>query len=361
MNFFFLVLSFLHLQSIGTPADSSPLDIEGIKETLTKIAQENNIPSLSLTISNTDNELNFSHTHPELTSQKIYGVGSTTKFLASIVLFDLFDKNSISMDTKLSELISKDLLSEIEDSGEITITQLLNHTSGLSDYTKAPSWIQDIINGKAPTSFSEKIALVSDSLSNQGMFMYSNTNYLVLEKVAETISNTSYDMLFNSFYSDRGYESISLEIPTGDIQAFFAMTDESSSNVSSWKEGYGYDGGAYSTAKELHDFTKTLFETNEILDDSTKLLMTQWISMKPMTIPIGNKGKFVEYGNGLMKLIYKEKEYLGHFGGTLKYQSIALHNPETGYTISILTNCAGRHYNNVFFQEMIPAILEKLD
>lgn len=361
MTLFFLLLISLTFGTISTPPDSSLKDLDRIKKVTVKIAEKNNIPSFSLAISNPSTELGFSHNHPELKAQQIYGLGSTTKFLASVVLFDLFKKNSIDISTKLNDLISEDLLSKIEGANEIAVIELLNHTSGLSDYTKDPAWIQSAINSNAPSTFEEKLALVDDTLLNKGSFVYSNTNYLVLEKVAEAISNTSFDVLFNSFYSERGYGTISLDIPSTDTQAFFAMTDKSSSDVSAWKEAYGYDGGAYSTAKGLHDFIKDFFESDTILDNQTKSLITQWISMEPTTIPIGDKGKFIEYGNGLMKLKYGTEEYIGHFGGTLKYQSIALYDPDTGTTISILTNCAGRHYNNVFFQEMIPAILKELD
>ena len=78
--------------------------------------------------------------------------------------------------------------------------------------------------------------------------------------------------------------------------------------------------------------------------------MEEWISMESMTIPIGSNGKISEYGNGIMKLIYNEQEYIGHFGSTLKYQSMAFFNIEKNISISIVSNCSGKHYNNVFFK-----------
>ncbi len=54
------------------------------------------------------------------------------------------------------------------------------------------------------------------------------------------------------------------------------------------------------------------------------------------------------------------KEYIGHFGSTLKYQSMVIYNPEKNISISIVTNCSGKYFNNVFFQELIPARLDEL-
>ncbi|WP_456438744.1 serine hydrolase [Psychroserpens sp.] len=79
-----------------------------------------------------------------------------------------------------------------------------------------------------------------------------------------------------------------------------------------------------------------------------------------MTVPIENNGIISEYGYGIMKLTYNEQEYIGHTGGSLKYQSMVFYNTEKNISISILTNCSGSYFNNVFFQELIPAILDEL-
>jgi CubicO group peptidase (beta-lactamase class C family) len=78
-----------------------------------------------------------------------------------------------------------------------------------------------------------------------------------------------------------------------------------------------------------------------------------------MSIPIGS-GEISEYGNGIMKLTYEGQEYVGHFGSTLKYQSMVFYNSANNISISVVTNCSGPYFNKVFFQELIPAILDEL-
>ncbi len=92
---------------------------------------------------------------------------------------------------------------------------------------------------------------------------------------------------------------------------------------------------------------------------STITLMKEWINMLPKAVPIGI-GNIGECGNGIMKLKYNDKEYIGHAGGTLKYQSFVFFNEEEKISISITTNCSGKYYNNAFFQELIPEILDRL-
>ncbi|MEL6538907.1 MAG: hypothetical protein AAFQ98_26055, partial [Bacteroidota bacterium] len=84
-----------------------------------------------------------------------------------------------------------------------------------------------------------------------------------------------------------------------------------------------------------------------------------WIDIQPSAIPIG-EGGIGDYGFGVMRLSYNGKEYLGHYGGTLLYQSFVFHQVEEDISISVVTNCSGRHYNNAFFQALIPQILDEL-
>lgn len=63
--------------------------------------------------------------------------------------------------------------------------------------------------------------------------------------------------------------------------------------------------------------------------------------IRPIAVPIG-KGSIPEYGNGMMKLNYDGKTYIGHSGGTLKYQSFMFFNEKDNVSISIVTNCSGR-------------------
>ena len=181
---------------------------------------------------------------------------------------------------------------------------------------------------------------------------------MFLERIVESIEEKDYEEAFNDFYADLGL-ALSLNTPTTPLEAFYAQDDKSSANVSHWTENYGFDGGAYGDSKALNGFLQKLFVEKTIISPASLAALESWISMENMTIPIGDGG-LNEYGYGLMRLSYKGTTYIGHSGGTLKYQSFAFYNPDSDIAISIVTNCSGRHYNNIFFQELIPAILDEL-
>ncbi len=328
-----------------------------IEKKVIRIAKEKNIPSLELTITTEKDVLDFNYNHKEVKKQNIYGIGSATKYLSSVLIFKLIEDNKLNINDNVTDYVN--LTRQITGMENLTVKNLLNHTSGLSDYTKNPDWMKSVMNNNAPKTFEEKVLLIEDMTKNSGSFSYSNTNYLFLQKTVETVTNKPYAVFFNEFYKNINLSNIKIGINENDLQSFLVQTKEASSDVSSWREYYGYDGGAYTDTKTLDNFLTKLYRDKSILKSSTISQMEEWTAMEPMTIPIGN-GIISEYGYGIMKLMYNEQEYIGHFGSTLKYQSMVLYNPKKNISISIATNCSGRYFNSVFFQELIPAILNEL-
>jgi D-alanyl-D-alanine carboxypeptidase len=328
-----------------------------IEKEVIRIAKNKKIPSLELTITTEKDVLEFNYNHKEVKKQTIYGIGSTTKYLSAVIIFKLIEEKKLNINDKVTGYLI--LTRPIKGVEKLTIKNLLNHTSGLSDYTQNPDWITRVMNNNAPKTFEEKILLVSDTAENIGSFSYSNTNYLFLQKILETVTNEPYKDYFNNFFKSKNLCNIKMGIEENELQAFFAQTEDGSSDISSWREYYGFDGGAFTNSKTLDVFLTKLYRNMSILNPTTITQMEEWIAMEAMTIPIGT-GVISEYGNGIMKLTYNGEEYKGHFGSTLKYQSMVLYNSKRNISISMVSNCSGRYFNNVFFQELLPAILDEL-
>ncbi|WP_350284366.1 serine hydrolase domain-containing protein [uncultured Croceitalea sp.] len=328
-----------------------------IEKRVLKLAKSNNLPSLSLQVKTKDAVLNIDYVHPETSPQPIYGIGSATKFLSAMLIFKLVEDEQLNLKDKAATYVKS--LDAIENGNSISVEQLLNHTSGLSDYTANPEWRKTVTRGNSSKEFETKFGYISSTLNNHGSYTYSNSNYLILQKIVETVLNQPYDLSFETFFENQGLQNIKLGDVNKSLQAFYAENSDASSDVSQWQENYGFDGGAYSVPYELNTLLQKFFVEKTILTADTVSQMTDWISMGAMAIPIG-EGSISAYGNGVMKLLYKGKEYLGHAGGTFKYQSFMFYNKEDDIAISILTNCSGKHYSNVFFQEIVPIVLDNL-
>ncbi|MGH1385682.1 serine hydrolase domain-containing protein [Kordia sp.] len=353
----YFVIPFFNFNSETQKVETAFNDFKKIKKEVLKIAKKKNIPAFDLLIQKGTEKFELSYHHPKLKAQTVYGIGSATKLLAATLIFKLIEEGEITLNDPVSKHI--DFLPN-EYIANITIKQLLNHTSGLADYTQNPQWIQQVINGQAPKTFAEKLALINTEQNHTNSFSYSNTNYVFLEEIVSKITNQSFQEAFNRFYKNLGFETIQIgETPENTI-AFFAQDEEKSSNVSEWREHYGFDGGAYATTEEMNLFLHKIFIEKSILQQSSLNMMQTWTSMQPMEIPIGKSGKLAEYGYGIMKLSNKNQTYIGHSGGTLKYQSFLFYNEANTTSISFTTNCSGLHYNYIFFQEMIPVVLDRL-
>ncbi len=357
---FNLLLGFLLVTNSSCSNDDSSEEMDPLKKIekqVIKISKSRNIPSLEITIQTKEKTTNFSYHNDNTTPQSTFGIGSATKLLSAVLIIKKIEEGKLSLDDKVISYIDPSLIEFISDVENISIKNLLNHTSGIFDYTKHPDWGTSVVTNNAPKTFEEKLKYINNPTSKIGIFQYSNSNYLFLQKVLESIEETNFEESFNGFYSQLGL-NITLDKTNG-LESYYAQDSSSSANVSSWNEQYGFDGGAYTNSKQINSLLQKLFIEKTILTPNSLAILQDWIYMTDSIIPIGT-GSLKEYGNGLMKLEYKNDIYIGHIGGTLKYQSFVFFNPEKNITISIITNCSGQHYNNVFFQEIIPSILDEL-
>ena len=352
-----LLLSKAFLLASCENETSTPLGpSKKIEKKVQEIAQEKNIPSMAVQVYSQESPVDFDYHNKEVKSQQLYGIGSATKLLSAVLIFKRVEQQQLSLDDKIIDHVPD--MAHIEGIENVTVKHLLNHTSGLADYTKNPKWIESVTAGNAPKTFEEKLALIGGGTAPTRTFSYSNSNFVVLEKVVEALSGMSFEEAFNDFYQGLGLPTITMGSNQAELQAFYAETSSASANVSHWEEHYGFDGGAYATPAELEKFLQMLFISQSILSTNSISQMQDWIPMQP-SIPIGSSS-ISEYGLGIMKLEYEGKTYLGHFGGTLKYQSFVFFDDENKVGVSMVTNCSGRHYNNVFFQELVPAVLDEL-
>ncbi|WP_194850392.1 serine hydrolase domain-containing protein [Nonlabens antarcticus] len=350
------ILVFIALLLKVPIAHSQGTEWSSIREDVLKIAQVDKLPTLELTIWNPKDSIYIDYHNPEVQDIKSYGIGSTTKMMVAVFILDLVEQGKINLEDQVSSYIENDDRSLWKN---ISIRQLLNHTSGLPDYTQNPKWVKLVTIGKTPRSFEERANLISGIKKPANIFNYSNSNYLILEKIVEKVNGQNYAVAFNDFYKNQGLRNIRMLNARDTTQTFFAQDLKSVSDVSDSQEVYGYAGDVHATSEELLKFMKKLFIEKTILNPDQLDLMNTSIEMKPMTIPIGT-GIIDHYGLGLMDLTFDNQYYVGHSGGTLKYQSFLFYRPLDQTIVIALTNSSGAFYNNSFVQRLIPAVLDKL-
>ncbi|MEO5911250.1 MAG: serine hydrolase domain-containing protein [Pelobium sp.] len=341
---------------------NGPLSKPDLKSKIVAAAKANHIPSLSVLLKRGNQKLAFEYKDKNNSIQQIstYGIASTTKLLATVLIMKYAERKEIELDAPITKYINKAELPQITWIDSIKVRNLLNNTSGIADYTHNPLWITLIQTGKTAKTFKEKIALASviDSTLAFGRFSYSNTNFVILEKILETVSKQNAFAVFNTFYADLGLINTSFNTPRTGTQAFYALTGDASSDISNYDEGYGFEGGAYSTTADLTLFLQKVFVKKTILNAQSLAAMQHWTDMDKFKINYPN-ARIADYGLGLMKYETAGRTFIGHPGSSLKYQSFAFIDPATDTEIILLSNCSGKYFNKAFLLEIIDNIVSK--
>ncbi|MFB5285175.1 serine hydrolase domain-containing protein [Peribacillus sp. Hz7] len=117
----------------------------------------------------------------------LFPIGSITKSMTAVAILQLEEQGKLS----ISDLLS-DYMPELPNADKITLHQLLNHSSGLTDFLEV-----DEIKGDYTKAYSEKEIINSFKnrtlTSNPGeKYAYISSGYYLLGKIIEQVSDEAY-------------------------------------------------------------------------------------------------------------------------------------------------------------------------
>lgn len=122
-------------------------------------------------------------------------VGSITKTFVSTVALQLVEEGRLSLDDTVEQWQP----GLIPGGAQITVRQLLNHTSGLFNYTEDDAFISEVVTNPLHAYTPEQIITVANGhppLFPPGTnWSYSNTNYIVAGLVLEAVTQQSMSQL----------------------------------------------------------------------------------------------------------------------------------------------------------------------
>ncbi|KDN86962.1 serine hydrolase domain-containing protein [Kitasatospora cheerisanensis] len=121
--------------------------------------------------------------------------GSNTKAFTAVVVLQLVAEGKVGLDATVDTYLPGLLRGEGIDGRNITVRQLLQHTSGLPDYMDAPA-MADFTT--IQYRYFEPRELLDGALAQKALFapgtdwMYSNTNYLVAGLLIQKVTGRPY-------------------------------------------------------------------------------------------------------------------------------------------------------------------------
>lgn len=257
------------------------------------------------------------------TSDTQYRIGSLTKPFTAMLIMQLVEKGKLNLQDPLSKYIPG-----FSKGDSVTIEQLLNHTSGIRSITSTNRYRNDRKSIKAEADVLDILRAEPFAFSPGSKWQYSNSNYMLLSYIAETISGRPMRQLVSDFAGTQGMKSTGMDYDgrkaprkaigyeAGAIDDYIPLTDNNVTIISG-------AGGIYSTASDLLKLDRALY-TKAILSDAAK---------KRMFTPI--KG---DYGLGWETGNYKGRAELGHSGSIEGFKAMMLRYPESETCIIFLSN-----------------------
>ncbi|HHX7190424.1 serine hydrolase [Bacillus thuringiensis] len=252
-----------------------------------------------------------------------FRIGSVTKTFIATVLLQLAGENRLNLDDPIEKWLPGVIQGNGYDSNQITIRQILNHTSGITDYTKSKDFdMKDTKKAYTAEEFVKMgISLPPEFAPGKG-WSYSNTGYVVLGILIEKVTGNSYAEevenriiepleLSNTFLPGN-----STVIPgTKHARGYERYDGESELKDVTYSNPGSSDGDMISTAEDLNKFFSYLL--------SGKLLKEQQLKQMLTTVPTGMEG-IGRYGLG----IYENKlqngtSIWGHSGGVPGFSTFA--------------------------------------
>lgn len=253
-----------------------------------------------------------------------YRIGSISKMFTASLILKAVDEKKLSLNTKLSKFYP-----EYKNGSKITIHHLLNHTSGIFNFTNdSLFWIS---NNEHLTKekMLDKIMAYDIQFKAGEKNTYSNSAYFILALILEQIYQTDYNQILqdkiaiplNLSNTYEGTEISSENNEASSIYYSFNTNNWINNSITHNSQLLGA-GGIISTPHDLNVFNYSLLTGSVISAKSLEL-------MKKMTF---------DYGYGIYKIPYGIRLGYGHNGGVDSYSSITAYFPRDSVSISITLN-----------------------
>ncbi|MRX28047.1 serine hydrolase [Kangiella sp. HZ709] len=274
-----------------------------------------------------------------------YKIGSITKTFTATLVLQLIEEGKLTLDTKLAKFFP-----EIKNADKITIEMMLNHHSGIFNYTNHEEFLSYYQQTQSNKEMVERIKTYEPVFEPGERGEYSNSNYLLLGYILEVITGKDYGVLVaEKIAKPLNLKATYLEEKTEPENNEVFSYQKSGSLVATeqWNMSTADAAGAIvSTTHDLNLFFKGLFDGKLI----SKELLNKMIEVTDT------------YGYGIFKRTIEidDKEYVGywHNGRIERFSSGMMYFPEQKIGVASLLN-ADLYDGSKIFRSMTNAAFGK--
>jgi D-alanyl-D-alanine carboxypeptidase len=254
-------------------------------------------------------------------------IASVTKTMTSVAVLKLVDDRLIGLNDPVNDVIPG-FTTSLNPPGPITVRQLLNHTSGIPEINDALPRDVDFRPVLSRTLTMERGLQAAGTLpwtaASVGSFKYSNTNYLALGLLIQTLRNKPFvEVMGNEVFAPLGLKNTSLDHldlhEPGLLHGYVTLRGERVDTTDNTFAVGSPAAGAVSTVADLNLFMAGLFQGRAI----------SAASLQEMTTGTG----YASYGLGLWQhadgcSAEKRHQAVGSFWD---YQTVAVSSNDGRY------------------------------
>ncbi|WP_315789918.1 serine hydrolase [Fischerella sp. JS2] len=275
---------------------------------------------------------NLEHNVPNIPQTK-FRLGSITKQFTATAILQLQEQGLLEVHQEISAY-----LPNYPNGEQITIHHLLNHTSGIPNYTEFSNFEQQ---KKIKVMLDDLIARFSSEpleFTPGESYRYTNSGYVVLTKIIEIVSGHSYaDYLQHQILEplgmlDSGYDRQELILPHR--ASGYIFSGEVYQNADfvdiSWSSGAG---GMYSTIEDLYKWEQGLNTDTVLSAESREMMFTPKVVIRE-----AENGKGYYHGYGGIICTHYGRKLLYHGGGIDGFSTRIARYPDEQVSIIVLTN-----------------------
>ncbi len=283
-----------------------------------------------------------------VTPATTFHTASISKIFTALAIMRLRDEEKLSLEQTLVETLP-DLAYANDDTREITLRQLLNHTSGLPD-VKGYDWSSGKSDDMALENYFKSILLENES-SPGTEIQYSNLGFDLLGLVVAKASGENFE----------DYVEREILRPAGmgasDFRYFRLDPENTAQPYTKNLLGATVPQKVYPYNRE-HAPSSTL---NASAEDMTRWManflnrLPEEATLMEMTRPSTDLADWI--GLGFQRFKVQGKTGIGHFGGDRGFRSYLLMLPEEKIGIVVLGNC---DYEEDFRQLIAGGLLQQL-
>ena len=271
----------------------------------------------------------------------VFRLGSVTKQFTSMLVLQLVDEGKLALDARLSDVLPY----YRKDTGSrITIHNLLNHTSGIPNYTTPTFFAESARSHFTVEQFVTKFCSGELEFDPGSRFAYSNSGYYALGAVVERVTGKPYgEVLAQRITKPLGMRSTRLDDAVSVIEhraAGYQRDGQALGNAPFLDMTAAFSAGALvSTVEDLYLWDQALYAGTLLSPKLTKAMFTPGL------------GDYA-YGWGVREAPIgpgkANRTVIGHDGGIYGFESLIRRIVDERHLVVLLDNHRGSSLREIY-------------